>query len=285
MSGGMGGFGVGGVGSERSTYESEILWGGSDSQTASLAKSAQFSGAARDAGNTPTTVLRAGLIMGRLDSGSEYEEWDADASDGTQNIAGILDRAELRMQDFDATNQDRHFRLLVGRAPVKARKLLIEGSALVGHQDEYLARRQLAAAGFVLDDDPFGYKAGRGDRVELVTGTTDTLTADQNGMTLFYNNVASVTVTLPAIKPGLEFDLIRAGDEEFIVQSAEGDNVIAGGDLSADKVTWTTASEHLGARIRVKGIYLGTTLKWLPELPNTPFGTAAGSAVTIAVGT
>jgi hypothetical protein len=283
MSGGMGGWGTPGVGAERAVTESELLWGADQARNAALWKSAVISGASRDAANTPATILRPGLIMGKLTSGGEVEEWDADATDGTQNIAGVLD-TELRAQDFDATNQDRVFRLLVARAPVKARKLLIEGEAFVGHAHEYLARRQLVAAGFVFDDDPFGYKAGRGDRVERVTGTTDTLTADQNGMTLFYSNAASVTVTLPELQPGLEFTLMREGDEEFIVTSAEGDNIVVGNDLSADSITFTTAAEHIGAGVRVRSVYVGTTLKWLAEIVPTPLGTDL-SGFTFALGT
>lgn len=276
MSGGMGGWGVPGVGSERSVTESEILWGADQARNSALWLSAVISGASRDAANSPTTVLRPGLILGKLDTGGEYEEWDADASDGSQDIAGVLD-SELRAQDFDATNQDRVFRVLAARAPLKVRKLLIQGDAFIGHVDEYLARRQLHAAGFVLDDDPFGYKAGQGNRVARVTGTTDTLTADENGKLLIYSNVAAVTVTLPAIKAGLIYDILREGDEELVVVSPTADNVIVGNDLSADGVTFTTASEHMGAQVRVESIYVNTTLKWRMTLPHVPFGTGVNT--------
>lgn len=272
----MGGWGTPGVGAERAVTESELLWGADQARNAALWLSAVVSGATRDAGNTPTTVLRPGLLLGKLDSGGEYEEWDADTTDGSQNIAGILD-AELRAQDFDATNADRVFRLLVARAPVKVRKLLIEGSAFVGHVDEYLARRQLHAAGFVLDDDPFSYKAGQGNRITRTTGTTLTPTADQNGMLFLLSNAASVTVTLPAIKAGLIYDFLREGDEELVIVSPTADNVIVGNDLSADGVTFTTASEHMGAQIRVESIYVNTTLKWRMTLPHVPFGTGVNT--------
>lgn len=281
MSGGMGGFGVAGIGAERTVAESEILWGADQSRNAALWKSAVISGTSRDAGNSPTTVLRPGLLLGKITASGEYEEWNADVATGTQDLQGILD-CELRAQDYDATNADRMFRVLVGRAPIKARKLLIEGAAFVGHANEFLARRQLVAAGFVFDDDPFGYLAGQGGRVSHETGTTDTLTASQNGMTLFYNNAASVTVTLPAIQPGLEYELVRVGDEEFVIVSPTADNVIVGNDLSADGVTVTTAGEHLGARFRVRSVYVSTTLKWLIEGPLTLFGTGTAT-ITYAI--
>jgi len=275
-----GGSGIPGVGDELTTVETQILWGGAQGQLNVLWKGDRYSSAARDAGASPTTVLRPGLLMGRVTSGSELEEWDADASDGTQDIQGVLD-VELRMTDYQGTAADRQARLLV-RGPVKARKLLIQGVAFVGHIDEYLARRNMVAAGFVFDDDPFGYKAGRGDRVATVTGTTDALTADENGTTLFYNNAASVTVTLPTIKPGLEYTVVRAADEEFIVASAEGDNIIMGNDLSADSVTVTTAGEQIGASYTFKSVYVGTTLKWLIKINLVPFSTDDYLAKTFA---
>ena len=190
---------------------------------------------------------------------------------------------ELRAQDFDATNQDRVAGIIV-RAPLKAAQLLIEGTAFVGDTDEFLARRQLWAMGCILDDDTNGQLAGAAKRFERVTGTTDTLTASQNGTKLFYSNAASVTVTLPALIPGLVFDLVREGDEEFIVASAAGDDVIVGNDLSADSVTFTTASEHIGAWVRVESAYLGTTLKWHMSLPQIPFGTD-GTGLTFSIAT
>lgn len=273
---GMGGWGVPGVGSALEVTESELLWGADHARNGVLWQSGVISGTTRDDANTITTDLRAGLLLGKLDSTGEYEEWDADVSTGTQNIAGILD-TEMRAQDYSATNQDRVFRVLRARAPLKVRKLLIQGAAFVGHVDEYLARRQLYAAGHVLDDDPFGYKAGAGNRFALVTGTTDTLTADENGTRLLYNNAASVTVTLPAIKSGLVYDIVRVADEELVVVSPTADNVIVGNDLSADGVTFTTAGEHLGAAIRVESVYVSTTLKWLMYLPYVPFNTGVNT--------
>jgi hypothetical protein len=269
---GMGGWATPGIGADRTVAESEILWGADQARNAALWLNAVISGATRDAGNTPTTVLRPGLLLGKVTASGELEEWDADAADGTENIWGILD-SELRAQDFDATNQDRVFRVLAARAPVKPRKLLIQGAAFVGHADEYLARRMLAHAGFVLDDDPGNYLSGLNQRVSRVTGIADTLTAAETGTLLLYSNVAAVAVTLPAIQPGLTYDIIREGDEEIVISSSEGDNIIIGNDLSADSITFTTATEQIGARVRVSAIYVNGTLKWLMEVVHTPIGT------------
>jgi hypothetical protein len=275
----LGGFGKPGQGAAVFTNDREIVAVGYDNLC--LFKSAVISSAARDAGSTPTTVLRPGLLLGKVTSSGEFEEWDADASDGTQNIAGI-NRTDITVLDQYGTAVDRVPPSVYQRGVFMASQLLIQGSALVGHADEFLARRQLWNAGCVLDDDMFGYLAGGGSRVALVTGTADTLTAAENGTTLFYNNVAAVAVTLPAIQPGLEYEIVRTADEELVVSSGEGDNIIMGNDLSADSVTFTTAGEQIGARVKVRSVYVGTTLKWLIEIVTVPFSTDNYLAMSLA---
>jgi len=281
-----GGSGIPGVGNEIATVENEFLWGGAQGQLALLWKNgARYSSAARDAGASPTTVLRPGLLMGKLTSGGEYEEWDADASDGTQDIQGVLD-VELRMTDYQGTAADRNARLLV-RGPVKARKLFIQGLAFVGHIDEYLARKQMVDAGFVFDDDPFNYKAGRGGRMQTISAEDHTITADENGTTFFYTHTAAATstVTLPVIKPGLEYDLVRAANsaEDFVITSADGNDMFQGNDLTGSTVTWTTTGQMIGARMKVKAVYIGTALRWLTELPDPPFGTGLTGGFAYAI--
>lgn len=278
-----GGFGIPGHGALVETSEREILWGRDDQHLQTLWKGYPVSSAARDAGNTPTTVLRRGLLMGVLTSSGELEEWDADASDGTQNIAAVLNN-ELNILDLSGTAVDRVPMAPLISAPVIAGRLLIQGDAFVGHADEYLARRVMHQMGFRFDDDPHGYYAGAIPRTIRVTGTTDTLTPQENGALLIYSNAASVTVTLPAIQPGLVYDILREGDEELIVVSTEGDNVIVGNDLSADGVTFTTAGEHIGAQVRVESIYVNTTLKWRLTLPYVPFNTGLNT-LTFAINT
>jgi hypothetical protein len=275
----LGGFGKPGQGAAVFTTDREIVAVGYDNLC--LFKSVVISSAARDAGSTPTTVLRPGLLLGKVTSSGEFEEWDADASDGTQNIAGI-NRTDITVLDQYGTAVDRVPPSVYQRGVFMASQLLIQGSALVGHADEFLARRQLWNAGCVLDDDMFGYLAGGGSRVALVTGTADTLTAAENGTTLFYNNAAAVAVTLPAIQPGLEYEIVRTADEELVVSSGEGDNIIMGNDLSADSVTFTTAGEQIGARVKVRSVYVGTTLKWLIEIVTVPFSTDNYLAMSLA---
>lgn len=272
-------FGVPGTQAIQSTVDAEILWGGDASRIPVLRESSLISSAASDAGATPTTTLRKGLLLGKITSSSKLVQWDSAATDGSQEIDSVLG-VELQMTDRFGTAIDRYAPTIVS-APLKASSLLIKGSALVGHADEYLARRSLAAAGCVLDDDPQQVLCGR--RKRYITKAADfTVLATENGAT-YLIGTANATATLPAIKPGLEFDFLRTSDHNTVVTSAEGDNIIVGNDASADSITFSTASQKIGAGVRVKSVYVGATLKWLSEIIPVPFST--GAQLTIALAT
>ncbi len=65
---------------------------------------------ARDSGNTPTTTLRKGLVMGKITASKKYAEYDDAETDGTEVAVGILaDSVDLTDQSSDGctpTDQD-----------------------------------------------------------------------------------------------------------------------------------------------------------------------------------
>ena len=64
--------------------------------------------AAVDAGNTPTTTLRKGLVLGKVTATGKYKEYDPSASDGTETAALILvDQVDMLQDSTDgATPRD-----------------------------------------------------------------------------------------------------------------------------------------------------------------------------------
>lgn len=147
----LGGFGSPGVGTLDQTFEAEILWGGDNSKGIALYKSAVIDGATRSAGNTPTTVLQPGLLLGKVTATGKLKQWDDGAGDGTETIAGILIE-QLKMTDGDGNNADRVLRVLVWGA-IKVGSLLVKGVAFDGHADEAAGRTELNAKNFMLDDE------------------------------------------------------------------------------------------------------------------------------------
>ena len=66
----------------------------------------QISSTARDIGNTPSTsLLRGGLVMGKITSGGKWAAYNAEASDGTETARGIL-KHSVDLRDIDGTEVD-----------------------------------------------------------------------------------------------------------------------------------------------------------------------------------
>ena len=60
-----------------------------------------------DAGSTPTTTLRKGLVLGKITASGKYAQYDDNASDGTETAACIL-ADEVNLLDEDGNVQDSH---------------------------------------------------------------------------------------------------------------------------------------------------------------------------------
>ncbi len=259
-SGALGGFGIPGQGDAAFVASRELFWGGDNRQIGVLWGNGLVSGAARDAGNDPTSVLRTGLLLGKITATKKFIQWDTAATDGSQNVAGILDVNGLKATDFNGTNADRWLRVVVGKGPLLASALLIKGVALVGHTDEFLARKQLAAAFHILDDDPHGYLAGVAERVAYKTASYSILAADNN--TTFFL-AGNYRFTLPTIQNGLKFKMVQVSNAAWDFKSAELDNVIVLNDVEADGITFLTGSNMMGAQVAVEAKMVNATLKWV----------------------
>lgn len=261
-----------GIGSLTQNTESNIWWGREENLL--HVQALILDSTAVDAGNSPTTDLRQGLLLGKKVADGNLYQYDPDANDGSEEVYAVLLR-DISTLDANGTAEDKMIHALVG-GPMRAETLRVEGTLLTSSDHEYTVRRQMANR-FVFNDDPTSKAMHLGAAFSNKTETAAAITvaAADNGSRLVCSNAASTTVTLPAIHQGLVFEFLRTGDEEFIVTSAEGDNIIFGNDLSGDSITFTTAGQHIGALVRVEGIHVGGTLKWLMTVPHVPFGTGA----------
>jgi hypothetical protein len=223
-------------------------------------------GSARDAGNTNfTTVLRPGLLMGRVDTGSapllKVKQWDPTATDGTQKIAAILQRP-INMQ-VAGSNYDHFVGYALVGGGINAKALCIASSSTAGISgvaNEYLIRSQLYPM-FQLSDDPAGLKAEACTPLLTLTATA-TLTAAQAGFHILVNGSGAVTLTLPApatALTGLTYMITNIADQDLIVASGTADTMIIHNDLAADSVAYSTASKKIGGSFR----FICTGTKWL----------------------
>lgn len=229
--------GVPGFSDATETYENKFTWGPKGS---GLITGANFSGAARDSGNTPTTVLRPGLLLGRITASGLLTNYSASATDGSQVVHSILPVA-LRMQDLDASNKDR-FGWVVAAGPVKAASLI---------NLDNNARRQMRGR-FLFDDDlvnAYGLEA----IIREVAKTADYTVVAADVGTLFTTTGAAgaVNFTLPALAAGLgPFEFINTANQNMTV-TAPANKLVTFNNATATSVAFSTAGNKIGARVRV----------------------------------
>ena len=101
------------------------------------------------------------------------------------------------------------------------------------------------------------------------------VTAADNG-TLFttVGAGAAVTFTLPALATGLVFEFLCGAGQNMIIAAAGSDKIILQNNVVGVSVTYSTSSQKIGARCRLRANAAGT--KWLFENLNQ------GNTVTAA---
>lgn len=247
-----------GVGALTESAERIVWWGG-DKAPLIYAPDRPVLSSAVDAGNTPTTTLRPGLLLGLVAASKKLVQWDSAAVNGSQDIFGVLLEG-VSMLNSAGIAEDKIIPVLAA-GPVKASQLLIKGTALTSHADEQLARRLMSANGrFIFDDDISGAPGLPGAWAREVAKTANyTILPADNG-TLFTNagDGDAIVFTLPAIKPGFRFGFRVVAGFNFTVGSAEGDNVVALNDAAADSVAFVTIAQLIGGGFIIESNQAGT---------------------------
>ena len=240
------------------TEEVQVWYAGIDGQNLVAQKKATILSTETDAGNTNLTeTLRGGLVMAVLDSGGKAVLYDPDANDGSQCAVGILPR-HLDMNDDLGTVEDKFSFLIING--------LIQESAVLNLDDQ--AKATLVRQGMRFDDWPDGAAYLVHPKCVSLHITDYTIVAADNGK-LFVASAADCDFTLPTIAVGLSFEFIQTADFELKVTGA-ATTVMTFNNAAATSVAFTTASEQIGAHLRVSAINIGpTTLKWMVEILST----------------
>ncbi len=224
---------VPGMGTPVYEYESAFTWG--------VWERLFFTGAiysgALDSGNTPTTTLRMGLVLGRITSGSNAGQWtnySATATDGSQVAQGILPYG-LRMTDvLTGVAQQRFYPIMVSGG--------LKAANLIGLDN--LAREDLRYR-FVFDDD----LAGRGwyPFKGFSTQAANYQILATDNQTRFDNTgaVGTVVLTLPAIANGYVFWAYATVAQVLRFTSTEGSNIVGNGSLTNSSVSVTSIGQGI----------------------------------------
>lgn len=230
-----------GIESVLETVQNQFWWGRAEQLTFIPAT---ISGAARDAGNTVTTVLRGGLLLGRVTATGLYKEWNPTGTDGSEVIVGILP-APLNATD-NGTNTDRWTYIMVA-GNLYSDRLLIPGEAdegIVAHAQEFNVLTQLQDRRFLLDKhlqygNPSVFRPRYLTAAEITADAVTVTTADHGRTFDLVSADGTTTVTLPAAKVGLVFKVISRAAQTTTIALASGTLVIPG-NAAATGVSLTT---------------------------------------------
>jgi hypothetical protein len=203
-----------------------------------LLKGVVVKSTASDAGNTPTTELRHGLLMAKLDADGLYEHYQPNATTGAAVVQGFL-FTPARTIDTDGTSVNRPNQIVIAGYAQASQLLLLDQQA----------RAQMFGR-FIFDDDLPGNSSGWRQVVAKVADYT-VLVADNN--TIFTNaaTAALVTFTLPVIAKGLRYRFYCEDNDGIKIVSATTDTLVVFNDIAADSVAFSTTGRCIGAAFEI----------------------------------
>lgn len=203
-----------------------------------------ISSAALDAGNTVTTLLRNGLLLGRVTSTGELKEWNPTGTDGSEIIVGVL--GGMLSTQMNGAGVDKFVGFVQVGGNLYSDRIIIPGNAaegIVGDALEFEVYNQLATRFFLDRHYHYGLPAAYRPRyltaAEITADAVTVTTADHNRTFDMVSADGTTTVTLPAAKVGLRFTVVSRAAQTTTIALASGTLVIPG-NAAATGVSLTT---------------------------------------------
>lgn len=211
----------------------------------------------RDAQSSTTTNLRMGLLLG-LNSSNFLTHFDPSGASSNSSLnCDMILATDLSM--LNRTTAAKKFTgELYGGGIIDPNKIVLASSAtvgIVGNDYEFHIRKQLTSGDFIMEDrlvecPLFSWRG------EVAKTAEYTLTeADRDTLMTNEGAVGSVTFHLPAGTPkkDLAYYFYVMADQEVVVDTVAGDQIMTFNNASADSVSITTAGEHIGATFALIG--------------------------------
>jgi len=256
--------------------EAQVWWKGRGNQTQLSDQHIILDDENTDSGNTGiTSTIRGGMILAKETSSGNHYIYAADANDGRQFPTGILEKHTDLL--VDNTKTERFIAQMSSGLYIKNE--IIADAGTKGSPD-LQAQAALLRQGWLSDgngpdgaaflEHPMG--------VERVSATTKTLVAADNGKMLI--STAAGNYTLPAnnaANVGFKVLVLQTSDNNLVITSAAGDDIIHKGNAAADTVTFGTASEKIGSMVAVELRYIAAdTRRWVVQNLGGTTATVAG---------
>ena len=249
---------------EVDTIENEFAWGRKE---LSIVYGATISASCVDAGSSPTTLLRSGLVLGIITSSGLWTNYSSTATDGSQIARGVLATPALRTAD-----------LITGTTHTLAAAVIVGGPVQAGllYGLDAMARVDMFGR-FIFDDDltgnRFPFKAVTVPASIVAQGGPSSyqVTAADSG-TLFTTTGATggaVTFTLPAtIVKGSNFRFVNTVGQNMVVTAPSGKFILFN-NAAATSATFSTPGNLIGACLDVVTDETGSKYIGLPIGANT----------------
>lgn len=231
-----------------------------------LLKGVVLDTSASDAGNSPTTELRHGLLMGKLSSNGFYQHYQPNVVTGPQVVEGFL-WMPRRTIDTDGNSVNRDAQIVIAGYVKSSQLLLLDENA----------RRQMQSR-FVFDDRPTPIFGGwtqvipKTANYTVVAGGLNT-PGDNNTHFTTTGNAAAITFTLPAVAKGNRFRFTNTVDQNMTI-AGPANTLVVFNNAAATSIAVQTVAQKIGASFEVTANDDGT--KWL-VLPYV-----SGHTVTVA---
>lgn len=257
----------------KETEEVQLWHSGPDNQHQRIEAKIDLKSTITDSGNTPTTTIRGGNVIGLKADGFGYI-YDADSSDGNV-VVGVLPK-HVSMLDRDGTAEDKFTKIMIGGILKDTADLL--NSDL--HALAVLFRRGFRSAALEPHGSMFGlhFKSMEFKNGTTLSGAYTVLAGDHGKMLVATTAAMNFTLpTLSAVGPGFQVMLYNAVDANMVVTAAA--NTIISGDAGgapSTTLTFSTANAKMGAQALMMSGYDGEggSLAWYALMVNRTVTTA-----------
>lgn len=252
------------------TEENQLWASGPDNQHKRFHMKAKIKSTTTDTGNTGfTTTLRGGFPIALKDSDGLGYAYDADATDGTQAIVGLVEK-HMTMLDRSGTAADRFTKLLTAG-------IIRNIDELIGVDKSQMA--VLLRIGFTLAQlEPHGSAFGFHPRKRYFKSGDYTLLDADHGCMFVAKAAANFTLpSLATVGRGYQVLLYNGVDADMVVTGAA--NTIQVGDAAgavSTTITFNTANEKMGGQALMYSDYIsdGGALGWYVLFTSRTYTTA-----------
>lgn len=251
----------------KETEEVQLWASGPDNNHKRFEQKAHIDDTVVDSGNTPTTTIRGGRVMGLRDSDGKVYLYDGDATNGDQTVVGILPK-HLSMLDKDGTVEDKFSKLLTAG--------ILKNTADLLGSDNY-ALGALHSLGFTFAGlDPHGSMFRPPYWKSRYFKTADyTVVAADHGKAFYAAGAGAVNFTLPslaAVTRGWNAFFYNTVAQNMVITGA-ADTIVYGdaaGGLSTT-LTFSTANKQMGGQVWIVADFIsdGGALRWFPYFLST----------------